>query len=188
MEVSQLNNLVILDRYLEPLKGRFNVCNDKMRFLALLSPTCPLWRDQGARAVHETVFRRFPDADISASIVWIPILDEDSFEAAIPSVKVLNDKRIQHFYDQNQIVGKKIANSVGWAGNIAWDIYLFYEPYVDWSGEPPKPNYWMHQLTDEWAKNDHYRTGNDLKNELLISMEKLLNSWRPQKIRTVTPL
>ena len=42
MEVSELNNLVILDRYLEPLKGRFNVCNDKMRFLALLSPTCPL--------------------------------------------------------------------------------------------------------------------------------------------------
>jgi len=126
--------------------------------------------------VHETVFRRFPDADISASIVWIPILDEDSLEAAIPSVKILNDKRIRHFYDQDQIVGKKIADSVGWSGHIAWDIYLFYAPDVDWTDLPPKPKYWMHQLTDDWAKNDHYRTGNDLKNELLISMEKLLSS------------
>ncbi len=125
--------------------------------------------------MHENVFNRFPDADISASIVWIPILDNDSLEAAIPFVNFLSDRRIQHFYDQDQIVGKKIANSVGWTGNIAWDIYLFYAPDVDLTDLPPKPNYWMHQLTDDWAKNDHYRTGNDLKNELLISMEKLLS-------------
>jgi hypothetical protein len=126
--------------------------------------------------VHENVFNRFPDADISASIVWIPILENDSLEAAAPSVRFLSDKRIQHFYDQDQIVGKKIANSVGWAGNVAWDIYLFYAPNIDWTDLPPKPNHWMHQLTDDWAKNDHYRTGDDLKNELLLSMEKLLNS------------
>jgi len=81
MDISQLSNLIILDSSLGPLKGRFNVCKDKMRFLALLSPTCPLCRDQGAR--------------------------------------------------------------------------------VDWTDLPPKPNYWMHQLTDDWAKNDHYRTGHD---------------------------
>jgi hypothetical protein len=33
----------------------------------------------------------------------------------------------------------------------------------------------MHQLTDDWAKNNKYRTGADLKNELYISMQKLLN-------------
>ena len=126
--------------------------------------------------MHENVFNRFPDADISASIVWIPILDNDSLEAAIPSVSFLSDKRIQHFYDQNQIVGKQIADSVGWTGNIAWDIYLYYAPDVDWTDLPPEPNYWMHQVSDDWAKNDHYRTGNDLKNQLLISMEELLNS------------
>jgi hypothetical protein len=102
MDINQLNNLVILDSSLGPLKGRFNVCKDKIRLLALLSPTCPLRRDQGARAVHENVFNRFPDADISASIVWIPILENDSLEAAIPSVKFLSDKRIQHYYDQDQ--------------------------------------------------------------------------------------
>jgi len=124
--------------------------------------------------VHENVFKKYPDADISASIIWIPILDKDTFDAAIPSVKFLNDNRIQHFYDKNNTVGRMIGNSVNWAGNVAWDIYLFYKPFDEWTDTPPKPLYWMHQLTDDWATKDKYRTGSDLKNELFISMEKLL--------------
>ncbi len=124
--------------------------------------------------MHENVFKRFLDADISASIVWIPILDNDSLEAADPSVKFLSDKRIQHFYDQDQIVGKEIANSVGWAGNVAWDIYIFYKPYAEWSDMPPKPTYRMHQLTDSWADREHYHTGDDLVNGLLMTMKRFL--------------
>jgi hypothetical protein len=73
------------------------------------------------------------------------------------------------------MVGKTIANSVGWAGNIAWDIYLFYEPDTEWTDQPPQPLCWMHQLSDAWAKNDRYKTGIDLKNELHASVKKLLN-------------
>ncbi len=126
--------------------------------------------------MQENVFEKYADADISASIVWIPILKEDTFDAAIPSVKFLSDSRIQHFYDNKKATGKTIADSVGWAGNIAWDIYLFYRPFVEWTETPPKPLCWMHQLTDGWATKDKYRTGEDLKNELLISMEKLLTN------------
>lgn len=126
--------------------------------------------------MHENVFEKYADADISASIVWIPILKEDTFDAAIPSVKFLSDSRIQHFYDNKKTTGKTIADSVGWDGNVAWDIYLFYRPFVEWTETPPKPLCWMHQLTDGWATKDKYRTGEDLKNELLISMEKLLTN------------
>ena len=126
--------------------------------------------------MHENVFEKYADADISASIVWIPILKEDTFDAAIPSVKFLGDSRIQHFYDNKKTTGKTIADSVGWDGNVAWDIYLFYRPFVEWTETPPKPLCWMHQLTDGWATKDKYRTGEDLKNELLISMEKLLTN------------
>ena len=175
MDVTQSNSIITLDGSLDPLRDRFNDNKDKIRFLSLLSPTCPLWRDQGARAVHENVFIKFPHEDISGSIVWIPILDDDSFDAAMPSVKFLNDRRVQHFYDKNKDVGKIIANNVGWAGNVAWDIYLFYMPFVEWTETPPKPVYWMHQLTDGWATKDKYRTGDGLKNELFISMEKLLS-------------
>jgi hypothetical protein len=171
---NQSTNIIKLENSLETLKERFNSDREKIRFLALLSPTCPLWRDKGARAVHENVFKKYPDADVSASIVWIPILEKDTFAAAIPSVKFLSDKRIQHFYDNSRMVGKNIADSVGWTGNVAWDIYLFYRPFVEWVETPPKPIFWMHQLTDGWATKEKYRTGGDLKNELSISMGKLV--------------
>ena len=103
-------------------------------------------------------------------------MKEDTFDAAIPSVRFLSDRRIQHYYDNNKMVGKTIADSVGWAGNVAWDIYIFYSPFVEWTETPPKPICWMHQLTDGWATKGNYRTGDDLKNELLISMEKVLSN------------
>ena len=173
---NQSTNIINLENSLESLKERFNTDHEKIRFLAVLSPTCPLWRDKGARAVHGNVFEKYPDADVSASIVWLPILKKDTFDATIPSVKFLSDSRIQHFYNNNKMVGKAIADSVGWAGHVAWDIYLFYRPFVIWTETPPKPIYWMHQLTDGWATKNNYRTGDDLKYELLISMEKVLSN------------
>ena len=123
--------------------------------------------------MRENVFEKFPDANISASIVWIPILAEDTFESALQPITFLNDNRIHHFYDDNRMVGNSIADSVGWTGNIAWDIYLFYEPLTEWREKPPEPKYWMHQLPDEWATKGKYRTGDDLANELFVSMQKI---------------
>ena len=170
MDIVQSKNIITLNTSLDSLKDRFNNHKEKIRFLALLSPTCPLWRDQGARAVHKIIIGKFPAADIAASIVWIPIVDKDSLEAARPSVKYLSDKRFQHYYDQDQIVGKEIANSIGWEGRVAWDIYLFYAPYAGWNNVPPAPKSWMHQLQDSWAHKEHFRTGDDLINELSNAM------------------
>jgi hypothetical protein len=126
--------------------------------------------------VHENVFTKFPNADVSGFIVWIPILDKDNLAAAFPSAKFLNDSRVQHFYDTNKLVGKAIADSVEWQGNIAWDIYLFYISSMRWNDLPPNPKYWMHQLNDDWATKEKYRTGENLKNQLFISMKQLLVS------------
>jgi hypothetical protein len=52
----------------------------------------------------------------------------------------------------------------------------FFEPFTEWTEKPPKHLFWMHQLTDDWATKDNYRTGDDLKNELFISMKKLLSN------------
>ncbi len=94
-------------------------------------------------------------------------------EAALPSVKFLSDKRFKHYYDQDQIVGKEIANRIGWDEHIAWDIYLFYEPHADWNKRPPEPTYWMHQLKDSWADKAHFRTGDGLVRELLNAMTEI---------------
>ena len=123
--------------------------------------------------MHENVFSKYPDADLSGSIVWIPMLEKDTLAAAVSPVKALSDERIRHFYDRHKAVGKTIAASVGWPGRVAWDIYLFYGPKLKWFETPPAPDFWMHQLSADWAKNDRYRTGEDLKNELSASMAKL---------------
>ena len=100
---------------------------------------------------------------------------EDSLEEALPSIKFLDDKRIQHFYDPNQITGKEIAISINWDGKIAWDIYLFYPQNIEWSDMPPKPIYWMRQISDDWAKKRNYRTGDNLKRELAVTLKMLLD-------------
>ena len=172
----QPSNVIVLENSLAPLRNRFNHNSEQIRFIALLSPTCPLWRDKGARAVCENVLEKFPTANISVLIVWIPILAEDTFDSAIQPIKFLSDNRIHHFYDNDRMAGKSIAESVGWTGNIAWDIYLFYEPLTEWRDKPPEPKYWMHQLPDEWATKGKFRTGVDLANELFVSMQKLNGS------------
>lgn len=101
------------------------------------------------------------------------MLDNDTLEAALPSVKYLRDKRFRHFYDQDQIVGKEIAKSIGWDGHVAWDIYLFYAPEAGWNNLPPAPKNWMHQLKDSWAGREHFRTGGDLKDALSTAMKAL---------------
>jgi hypothetical protein len=101
------------------------------------------------------------------------MLDNDSLEAALPSVSNLSDRRFRHFYDQNQIVGKEIARSIRWDGHVAWDIYLFYAPYTEWNKVPPAPEYWMHQLKDSWADKQHFFRGDDLVNALADALMAL---------------
>jgi len=102
------------------------------------------------------------------------MLRGDSRDAAEPSVKLLNDPRVRHFYDPQQAAGKMIADSIGWNGKVAWDIYLFYPPDVEWSDAPPAPADMMHQLTDTWANQDCFRTGADLTHALYQSLSQLL--------------
>ena len=40
--VDQTLDMITLDNTLDPLKERFNTNSRKIRFMALLSPTCPL--------------------------------------------------------------------------------------------------------------------------------------------------
>ena len=88
---------------------------------------------------------------------------------------MFKDHRVVHFYDSKQRSGKAIANRLGWTGQVAWDIYLFYEAGTKWSNTAPQPAYWMHQLKDSWAHKTHFRTGDALVNELLNAMTKLLD-------------
>ncbi len=91
----------------------------------------------GARAVRQAVLTAFPTADIRVSIVWIPMLVDDSEAAARRSAQLLAEPRVRQFYDARQEVGRVVADSLGAAGEIAWDTYLFYRPGSIWNVDPP---------------------------------------------------
>jgi len=42
MDMDQSNNITTLDNSLDPLRDQFNDNKERIRFLTLLSPTCPL--------------------------------------------------------------------------------------------------------------------------------------------------
>lgn len=89
--------------------------------------------------------------------------------------RVISDSRVRHFYDPERRVGEAIAHSLGGReGEVAWDIYLFYEAGNEWAKGPPAPSAWMHQLVDsQWASMAHYRTGDALVAALRETTSKL---------------
>ena len=125
--------------------------------------------------MQASIIDKFPNADICISIVWIKILTGDSEQTAKKAADMFTDGRAVHFYDPRKSAGKSVANRLGWKGNVAWDIYLFYKCGVEWGDAPPRPIYWMHQLKDSWADKEHFHTGDGLVKELLNAMTKLLN-------------
>ena len=124
--------------------------------------------------MQTSIINKFPDTEICISIVWIKKLADDSEQTAQKAAVMFKDHRVAHFYDSNQSSGKVIANRLGWTGQVAWDIYLFYEAGVEWTNTAPLPAYWMHQLKDSWAHKSHFRTGDRLVKELFNAMTKLI--------------
>ena len=104
------------------------------------------------------------------------MLPNDSLEAAMQAAGPFSDRRVRHFFDLHQEVGKAIAESLGWGGEIARDVYLFYAPGPKWRDRPPSPDRYAHQLTNAWADRNHYRVAADLTAELRMSMEKMIQA------------
>jgi hypothetical protein len=99
------------------------------------------------------------------------MLPGDTKAAAKRSTRIIDDPRVRHFHDPEQRSGLAIADGFDWEGKIAWDIYLFYERDSAWTETPPAPADFMHQLS--WEPT-HFRTGDDLVQELHGVMQRML--------------
>ncbi len=106
------------------------------------------------------------------------MLPDDSKAAATISAQAIDDPRVRHFHDWEQRSGKAVAGSLGCEAEVAWDIYLFYASGSEWADGPPAPTDWMHQLPGTWADPAHFRTGDDLVNELHAAMQGLTAAGR----------
>lgn len=101
-------------------------------------------------------------------------MPNDSELTAYEAATSLHHPSIPQFYDPNGLSGKAIAESIGWEGKVAWDIYLFYATGLEWKAEPPNPTARMHQLRRDWTDQEHLRVGDDLVKALYETASKLL--------------
>jgi hypothetical protein len=128
----------------DAVRKEFNTSSEKVRIVALLSPTCP-----GCRSGHGVVgqvLKKFSSPKLRAILVWEPMRDGDSLVAATQQAETLRDLRITQGWNEDKNVGKLFGETLE-LHDIAWDVYLVYKTGIKWEAQqPPRPTFWMHQL------------------------------------------
>jgi len=128
----------------EDVRKEFNASSQKVRVVALLSPTCP--DCQSGHGVVGRVLKKFPSLQLKAILVWEPMRDGDNASSATQQSETVQDIRISQGWDGGQNLGKLFGQTLD-LHQIAWDVYLVYKPGIKWEGpQPPRPTFWMHQL------------------------------------------
>ena len=79
-----------------------------------------------------------------------------------------SDPRVTQFYDHVKICGQEVAEGLGAkSGEVAWDVYLFYDQQAEWIEQLPQPIDWVHQLGgSSWAEPGRLFQGDQLTNKL----------------------
>jgi copper chaperone CopZ len=129
----------------EELRDEFNRASDRVRVVALLSPTCS-YCQHGQRVV-QSVFSKFSaDQRLRGFVVWLPMLPTDDERAAMAQAGAFTDARLRQEWDGSRASGVLLSKTLN-LKRAAWDVYLLYAPGVKWTGDvPPQPTFWMHQL------------------------------------------
>lgn len=131
------------------MREEFNATSDKVRIVALLSPTCP-----GCEAGHAVVARllkKFGSPKLQAILIWEPMLQGDSPVTAARQAAAVQDPRIFQGWNESKNLGQLFGGTLGMHGSdsVAWDVYLLYKPGIKWEGQqPPPPTFYMHQLAE----------------------------------------
>jgi hypothetical protein len=98
--------------------------------------------------VQQKVLESIDSKDLVVHVVWMPVLKNDSFEAAKKAPFLIPDARAFHYWDADQDLGRVYGRIVELprGRELAWDIYFVFEPGVSWEDKPPAPTNWAHQL------------------------------------------
>ncbi len=128
----------------EDVRKEFNASSQKVRVVALLSPTCP--DCQSGHGVVGRILKKFPSPKLKAILVWEPMRDGDNAAIATQQAESVRDVRIAQGWDGTRSLGKLFGDTLD-IHQVAWDVYLVYKPGVKWEeSQPPRPTFWMHQL------------------------------------------
>ncbi len=89
-----------------------------------------------------------------------------------------SDSRVTQFYDPEKLSGLELAEGLGAeSGEVAWDIYLFYDGQDEWNEQLPGIKDWLHQLRgSSWAESGRLVQGDQLPRKLREIMLDLLQN------------
>lgn len=165
---SEAAGLVSLASGSSRLAADFNGARTKRRFLAILSPTCGACV-HGADAIKAAILPESEALDVF--VVWAPMLEGDGSEPASASAERLGatGAKIQQYWDPERRVGRAFREDV-FPDAVArmkrsiprehflepylasrdgaqpeWDIYLLFEPGIEWKDTAPTPSRWVRQ-------------------------------------------
>ena len=73
-------------------------------------------------------------------------------EADVPvATRLVPDDRATHLWDGSGASMRAFQRALG-LGEEAWDVFMLYDANARWDGElPPRPTFWMHQLSSSLA-------------------------------------
>jgi hypothetical protein len=115
--------------------------------------------------VRDHVLSGIQGGDLSVLVVWEPILGPDHERAARRSSVMLDDPRTTQFWIPTRDVGMLFRKPLGLESEPAWDVYLVYDRGVRWGAAPPKPGFFMHQMSGR-LPNDLLLDGDRLASEI----------------------
>jgi hypothetical protein len=151
--------IVDVDASGQPFIDDFNQNRDRLRIVALVSPTC-IDCLNGVRSIRRAIQAAPPATPIAASIVWMDVSPLDS-PAEVERVSHLTElENARQYHDSTGWTGRQIAASLGFLDQLAWDMFLFYRAGLGWEEAAPPPTDWAHQLDySKWADPAHLCTG-----------------------------
>lgn len=127
------------------LQRDFNQHSEKVRVLAVLSPTCP-----DCHTGYELLLNM--PAGPACMVLWTAMREGDTAEVAAKLIG--SDRRCSHYWEtQGWPVSTRLRPALGLGPYdpelSAWDVYLVYRPGINWTGEdPPAPSDWTHNLRE----------------------------------------
>jgi len=163
---SEASGLVSLAEGISPLAADFDAAKGRLRFLAILSPTCSACV-HGAEAIAEAIL---PAGEaVEVFVVWAPMLGRDDGAAASTSSAILRAANVHQYWDPERRVGTAFRRDV-FADAVArmrrslpdghyfatyladrdpsrpeWDIYMIFGPTAQWAEGTPAPSHWVRQ-------------------------------------------
>jgi hypothetical protein len=133
------------------LSTHFNAAASVPKLVFLVSPTCDVCVS-GALSATQSVLSLPPPYDFRLYLLWLPVLVQDTIEAAeVMRARLPTDPRTRHFWDHDLIVSQAYYQVLQFARRqhrhrVAWDLFLLYQAGAIWGDVPPVPDFWMHQL------------------------------------------